>query len=102
MVLAHREAYLKVLKRIFELGSAKSAAYCVGMFWALRSVINYQDPHHTSWYEDAVDVRPECSWFELQVSPSPFHQLLAKDATLLRARHLRSVICACEQVAEGD
>ena len=59
------EAYLQVLKRIFEMGSANSAAYRVGMFWAVRSVMYYRDPHRASWYEDAMDARPECSWFNL-------------------------------------
>ena len=94
---------LQVLKRIFEMGSAKSACYRTGVFWAAKSVMNYRDEHRASWYNDSIDVRPGCNWINPTESTSPFHALLARlDVSVTRLRSLRSVTHARQRVNVGD
>ena len=96
------EAYLQVLKRVFEMGSAKSACYRMGLFWAVKSVMNYRDRHRAAWHEDSIDVRPESVWRAIDSTLSPFDALLAKDHRLLRVRSLRSVVRWRERFTVGD
>ena len=93
------EAYLQVLKRVFDMASYKSAAYRVGLFWAVNSVRNYRDPHRSSWHEDVIDVAG--AWQDL--GATPFHTALASQAgAACRIRCLRSVSRSRERISAGD
>lgn len=80
------------------MASYKSAAYRTGTFWAVKSVMNYRDPHRASWHEDVVDLKDEC-WQDL--TTSAFHVALASKHAL-RFRAVRSVSRARELIAVSD
>ena len=53
------EAFLQVLKRMFEISNWKTAPYTVCKHWATKSVMHYRDPARESWY--AAGVQCACS-----------------------------------------
>lgn len=103
------EAYIQILKRMFNMTNWKAAPYTVARNWATKSVMHYRDPARGSWYTNEVDANSE--WYSDVESLAKRSRLIralvstAADATLsdLRsARFLRRVTRGRDEVKCGD
>jgi hypothetical protein len=98
------EAFLQSLKSIFEMNNGKSACYEVGVFWAVKSVMNYRDPTRGSWHEDTLDPLND-AWSQPdapQDSSPLLLALLREPDCVIRFRLLRSARRARSRVAVGE
>ena len=95
-----------MLKRIFEMSNYKSACYQTGIFWAVKSVMNYRDPTRESWHEDVVDPESDGSWNDVSGQTEGQSALLIalqrEPEGVHKFRSLRSVRRARCRVARGD
>ena len=95
------EAYLQVLKHMFNICNWKSAPYTVAVHWATKSVMHYRDPKRGSWYTDFVEASAEWAHHSKQDS-----ELLAKLVEMNEVPHvvrpLRSVKRGPDDVRLGD
>jgi hypothetical protein len=53
------EAFLQILKRMFEMTNYKSAPTSVATFWLVRAIQRWRNPARTSWHEDTVEASSE-------------------------------------------
>jgi hypothetical protein len=100
------EAFLQMLKRIFEMSNYKSACYQAGVFWAVKSVMNYRDPQRASWHEDVLDPVSDGSWStvgaQMEGQSALLLALQREPEGVNRVRSLRSVRRMRCRVAVGD
>ena len=97
------EAYVQVLKRLFDMTNYNSAPFTVASKWAAKSVLHYRDPLRASWYEDVVEHSSE---FE-DITALPTSRLVEAvaqrpGAAPLSARFLRSVSRGADDLTVND
>jgi hypothetical protein len=99
------EAFLQILKRMFDMCNWKSAPYTVAKHWATKSVMHYRDPARGSWFKDEVLPASE---FKTDVGAVAAQSQLVRGLLTLPGeppeslRFLKSVSRGPEEVRLGD
>jgi hypothetical protein len=99
------EAFLQVLKRMFEMTNYKSAPYTVGVFWATKAVMHYRDRRRVSWYEDSCELASVdllTNLIELSATSPLIAACLQQPLTLCAVRMLKSVTRGPNSFHNGD
>lgn len=98
------EAFLQILKRMFEMTNWKSAPSTVARHWATKSLMHYRDPARGTWYTD--EVVPESEWMFDVSALAPSSHLIAAILQLREplqsARAISRVTRGPDDVKRGD
>jgi hypothetical protein len=100
------EAFLQVVKRIFDGTNYNNGPFAVCTFWAAKSVIRYRDSKRRSWYTDSIESDEEFSLDlpRLAVTSQLAAALLQEPPELrpYAVRHASSFTREREQIDRGD
>jgi hypothetical protein len=97
------EAYLQILKRMFEMCNWMSAPTTVAMNWATKSVMHYRNPSRGSWFTDDVEASSEFSSdLAVLAEGSPLLRELLMTEAPCSVRSLRCVTRNGDPVKVGD
>jgi hypothetical protein len=97
------EAFVQVLKRMFEMTNFKNATTSVHTFWIYKAVQHWKDPKRATWYNDQVEPASDFS-FELEdlSQHSVLLRVLLKNMTPYAVRFLRGVTRNNDEIRLND
>ena len=100
------EAFLQVLKRMFDMCNWKVAPQTVARHWATKSVMHYRDPKRGAWYTDEVvadaDWAHEGEPLQTLIRGSELLRALLPSCPLQAARPISRVTRGPDDLKRGD